>query len=615
MPTSSYMPDVKVEIAWDSNWITPAGDRTWTDVSEYVELAEGLSIVLGRQDERSTADANQLTLTLDNSDGRFTAGLSSSPYYPNVRLGRPVRVTADPVDGDESVRFFGFLDELPVEWSDDTDATAYVRVTATSRLARLGGAAGLLSIVEETILTDGPVAYYTLGEPEGSTQANDSSGNGAGPLALQGDPALPVMFGNATGPGTDGLTAATFAGGQYLKGPGPGSISGITVECFFAISDPTSEGYLVAALQNGVGPVAGIYVAAPGFLHGFANTSLDLSYATSVNDDAIHHAALTWSGTSAALYVDGVSVATGSTSGSPSANELYLGYLNLKGTAAHVAVYDTALTGTQIAAHAAAGLNGFSGELTSERLERYAALAGIPAGEVSTETGQTAVSHIDTTDKTAVELMRECETTEGGVLFDAPDGTLTMHNRAHRYAAISAYTLTMDGDQEVEAGYSPKLDRTGLINDATAQNGDGTVTARRVDTDSRDSYGRATASVTTYSTDPNQPANVVGWKVYAGKDPKERAPQLAVNTLAQAGKTVGCAAIMATTLGDKITVAGRPSQAATEDVDYFVEGYTETYGPESLTFVFNVSPAAPYDEVLVIGDATRGVIGTNPVAF
>ncbi len=50
MTTSNYMPDVKVEIAFDSGWSTAAASRTWTDVSQYVELAEGISITVGRQD-------------------------------------------------------------------------------------------------------------------------------------------------------------------------------------------------------------------------------------------------------------------------------------------------------------------------------------------------------------------------------------------------------------------------------------------------------------------------------------------------------------------------------------------------------------------------------------
>lgn len=86
------LPDVQVEIAFDSGWATPAVDRTWTDVSDYVELAEGIGIGIGRGDEFNIADANTLALTLDNRDGRFTPGKATSPYYPDVKIGRPIRV-------------------------------------------------------------------------------------------------------------------------------------------------------------------------------------------------------------------------------------------------------------------------------------------------------------------------------------------------------------------------------------------------------------------------------------------------------------------------------------------------------------------------------------------
>src|SRR5687768_13135208 len=112
---SSYMPDVQVEIAFDSGYTTPAASRTWTDVSAYVELADQIDIGFGRQDERSTADANDLSLTLDNTDGRFTAHRSASPYYPNVKIGRPIRVKVTPPGGSTVTRFVGFIDEWPVE--------------------------------------------------------------------------------------------------------------------------------------------------------------------------------------------------------------------------------------------------------------------------------------------------------------------------------------------------------------------------------------------------------------------------------------------------------------------------------------------------------------------
>jgi hypothetical protein len=231
---SNYMPSLTVEIAFNAGVNTPAALRTWTDVSDFLELDAGISITFGRGDERSTADANHLTLTLDNKDGRFTAGKTSGPYGAYVKLGRPIRVVSDPVDGIPFVEFLGFIDELPVEWSEGTDAYAKVVISASSRLSRIGTQAQLKSIVETAILADRPIAYYTLGEPEGSTQANDSSGNRGEPLPLFGGTGTPVVFGSATGPGTDGLTAAQFtATSDFLLGYTTLTGSSLTVEGAF----------------------------------------------------------------------------------------------------------------------------------------------------------------------------------------------------------------------------------------------------------------------------------------------------------------------------------------------------------------------------------------------
>lgn len=89
---TGYPPDVTVEVAFNSGVRdTPAG-RVWTDVSDYVELDQEIGITGGRPDEKSAAEPNTMSLVVDNSDGRFSPGYSSGAYYPNVKIGRPIRV-------------------------------------------------------------------------------------------------------------------------------------------------------------------------------------------------------------------------------------------------------------------------------------------------------------------------------------------------------------------------------------------------------------------------------------------------------------------------------------------------------------------------------------------
>lgn len=617
MTVSNFMPDVVVEIAFDSGYGTLDADRTWTDVSDYVELADGINITWGRQNERSQADPNQLSLTLDNSDGRFTAERVTGAYYPNVKLDRPIRVKATPVDGPEKVRFLGYINEWPVEW-DGTDTYAKAMITASSRLSRVGYTATLKSAIEQAILADSPTAYYVLGEPSGATQANDSVGRTA--LLLAGDPTLPLVFGNATGPGTDSLTACQFAAGQYLRGSGEFLAAGSTwtLEGFFLTAGTTSA---LMRLTTGAGDTINVAM-----LTGQISVQVSVTTAgvttiaeaitpLAYNDGATHHFAARQNGATLSILVDGVSVASfGSTPAVTAGGTLALGQF-YTGVLAHVAMWgSTALSDAQILSHATAGLTGYAGETTDERVIRYAAYANIPADELDVETGSTTMAHVDTTGQQVVELMRLAETTEGGVLYDERDGTLTMHNRAHRYVVAAALTLDV-GQHMVEVGYQPQLDRTYLVNDVTAANVAGTYSARSFDQQSVDDYGPMALQFTTASEDDDAPLQAASWLVGVYKNPGLRVASCGVDALAQVGKAPNCYDVLAVTVGSKITVGGHPQQMSYSSVDYFVEGGTETYGPESLRLTWNLSPTSPWDQTLILGDANRGFLGTNPLAY
>ncbi|UBU10039.1 hypothetical protein [Nonomuraea gerenzanensis] len=87
----TVMPTVWCEIAFTKD---AGGFNLWRDVTGYVEWDQGVTIARRRSHELDEVQPGTLSLTLDNSDGRFTAGRTSSPYYPNVTLNRPIRIRA-----------------------------------------------------------------------------------------------------------------------------------------------------------------------------------------------------------------------------------------------------------------------------------------------------------------------------------------------------------------------------------------------------------------------------------------------------------------------------------------------------------------------------------------
>lgn len=82
-----------VEVGFGSTMTTPPGDIVWTDIAGRVDVAEqGVTINRGASDELAEIQTGTCTLLLDNFDGALSPGVATSPYYPNVRKGTPLRV-------------------------------------------------------------------------------------------------------------------------------------------------------------------------------------------------------------------------------------------------------------------------------------------------------------------------------------------------------------------------------------------------------------------------------------------------------------------------------------------------------------------------------------------
>lgn len=503
--------------------------------------------------------------------------------------------------GSTSTRYVGFIDEWPVEW-DGTDAYAKATIRAASRRARLGLSTKLRSMPEEAILAARPVGYWTLGDPADSTAAADSSGRLADPLVVtdQAGMASPaIVFGNATGPGTDGLTAAEFADGQYLEGT-----PSTAPRAFHAAFRTTVDAGSVMRVGN-----LNIYVEGGGALRANLNGGGSTLTGPDVNDGATHDVVLTFAPAGTCeLYVDGVLVDS-DTGGTDPSGALRVG-IGFTGTIAHVAYYD-ATSSTPDAEGIALAVAG-TAERTDERLTRLLGWAGVAASEISTQTGDETMTYQLTTGQSVVDALQEVESTEGGVLFDGADGRVTFHNRSHRYLAATEATFDM-ASQQVESDYAPKLDRTTLVNDATVENPTTERSARYSDSDSIDEYGVASTTATSVVDDDDRLQQKAAWLVTSYAEPRPRVPSLTVDLLAQVGGTPSAADILALTVGSRVTVTNQPAQADTTDADYFVEGYTEAIGPQSYRITFNLSPTYPSLSTFVLNNETRGKLDSTYV--
>jgi len=623
MTTSTRMPDVKVEIAFNAGYITPAASRTWTDVSQYVELRDLVKIVYGRTDESTRADANRLDLTLDNTDGRFTAGKVGSPYYPNVKIGRPIKVTVTPVGGAPSIRFLGYVDEWPTAWAQGTDAYAKADIAASSRIARLGFDTELQGALDEQVLLGDPDAYYPMNEPDTATAAADSTSQSP-PLMPLGIGAAPT-FGAPAGLQDPDRTGVQFTSGKYLRtliGPTLSTAgAGVLVEAFtivqlnnvgiFELTENTYSNYYevgndVSIQHVGDGRVEALFGGSD-----YGLTVMSPAYAAGTRLHVAARLYVSGANQVGELFINGVSVGTDTTPHTVDAAPQYLwaGHAPF-GTGTSVVsniVINAALA--DLPARASVGVAGFDGDTASARIIRYATFAGIDPAEVNADAGTAPVSPIETQGRTAIDAMRAVEITEGGVLHDARDNTLRFRGRAARYNTTTALTVSATLG-EIEAGLEPKLDRAALVNDVTATANDGT-SVRVVNQPSADEYGHARDNLD-IASNIEAATQAANWAVNTHGEPQSRIPAFGVNLmpLNLAGQTN----LLAADIGTRLTAAGLPVQAPAGSLDYFVEGYAETIGEESYMFDFNVSPTTGYD-VWTCQDATFGAFDEYPIAL
>lgn len=154
-------PDIRVEIDV-TNQPTNAS-RVWTNITPYVRQ---LSYQRGgRSHELRRTDAGTLTMLLDNRDGRFDPTNTASPYYPNLKRMRWLRVTGKWA-GVEYARWAGLVEGWAQEWPElGRDAVTTVQAADAFKILALydlGGksyASALTGTRVGSVLTDVAVPY------------------------------------------------------------------------------------------------------------------------------------------------------------------------------------------------------------------------------------------------------------------------------------------------------------------------------------------------------------------------------------------------------------------------------------------------------------------------
>jgi hypothetical protein len=117
---------------------------TWADISDFVYQRDTLTITGGRSEQGDTAQPAQVTLTLNNRDGRFSPLYSGGVFYPylqrNVQLRIGVNDTSSSGNVYSGYRFYGEVAHWPPLRPVRRDV--YVQVTASGPLRQIRSGGG-----------------------------------------------------------------------------------------------------------------------------------------------------------------------------------------------------------------------------------------------------------------------------------------------------------------------------------------------------------------------------------------------------------------------------------------------------------------------------------------
>lgn len=456
-----------VEAAWGAILTQPSGTWPWTDITAdvQVETSNNIVITTGRADEHATPAPASCRFTLDDRTNKY----SQSPLgvnWPNVKRGTPIRVRLILNNATYTI-FQGNAVGFTPEW-DTTGRYAITHVEATGLFRRLGqGNPPLQSTMRlYTPAITGLQQYWPM-EDQAGAPAFASGISGGVPMSyvlgsdvittpnpsftLHQDTtfvcsdALPVMNGSAF----VNIPAYTGTGScqvrMLINWPTSANAlpDGTTVFSLYTTGSPPGRWDVVyhtgGSLSIAVFDQGGNSLGATGSF-GLALDGQPLMVQLSlVFDSGAGNTIFT-------LYTMGpggssptVNANTISSTSVGVARSLVLlpGNVNTHVAMGHVTVQSVATTMTEMVQPLAA----FDGETAQARINRLLALAGVGNVTYVSDGVKTSVLTGPQRIDTLVNLLREAEQTEPGVLLDGLNSSMSFYSRTGEENQVANLTI------------------------------------------------------------------------------------------------------------------------------------------------------------------------------
>lgn len=581
-PSEDTHPRLAIEVAFTTGALDPPA---WVDVTGDVRYWESMR---GRGRELERFQPGRATIVFANRSRQYDAAYDAGPWFGNLKPMRRLRIR-ETFSGVTYPVFDGFVDRWVLDYPNSgKDAVATVIATDGFKIhARTDlGRSVYTSVVQE----DGPVLWWRLDEnqtvADETLTALDSGGATADNGTFVGFPKLGAEGLIVHDPGTGMQTSDSVINpGTPNQGVERGGFGTIfdndpwTIELWcrpeVEAADATGD-YLVAA-RVGAGMGTGMVLAydnTGGGRFGFAivnsvSTTFDVVSATGLPPWQRYHVVVTH-GTDRVLrmYVNGTKTTGDTTTGTLSNhNELLVahnddivdpGERNWRGTMAEVAIYTTALTDDQVAAHYAAGSAPWQNDLPGARAGRVLDEAEWPADLREIDTGDVTLQSAEL-GTSALEHLQKVAETEFGLLFMSRTGDVRLVARDAVFARTPDPVVF--GDDTGEVGYRAITFDDGdtvIRNRATISRLNG-VARTDEDTASVEEFGRFDYTLDgLLHTSDAYSADYAEFIVDEYKDPRRRVTSLVVGPPIVGDEDVVVPAQLGRELGEAITVRSRP---------------------------------------------------------
>jgi hypothetical protein len=636
---------VAVEVAWgaDLTDLTGAG-WTWTDITTDVVLRDGEQIVigLGRPDFSSETQTAEMRCMLDNRSGAYSEG-GLSPNWPNIRRGTPVRVRVSTDNGATwNLRFQGNANGFTPRWDEATGRWATVELSASGPLRKLNqGTLPAKSVYATEIpKSSGWSSLIVYWPAEGGDDIHDNPTliPASGRPALVLDPAYaPKVVNNPSnsafplsGPYQSAFKMATDDPMPSYTSTGilqvrmmvaiPGAFPVPQWQPLFYMTTTNSTvptwslqinetGDLRLIGQNGSGTTVRTGDTVGFNMNGAARL---ISVIFDNNGSALDTTITTLDPLGVAGFYDqsftstNIGTLTDMDVIGPDFSKDGTGTSN--GLVAHISVQNSA---TDITATATKSVwQGLPGETVTARLTRLCNNHGIAlsvldsaVAENASITGTMGPQYYDT----LTTLIRECEMTGQGVLYDGLGVGLTYVTKKRREAnANGPASLVLDASQaQLMEPFQPVDDDQGTINHCDVQKRNGAVATYI------DSSGPLGANVigdysTSLAVNPNSDVDLIRyaqWAVGLGTQQGYRYPTISFALETNAGLIPGWLACTPQARVDVTNVAAVRRQHPDERIRLLLEGWHETIDAFTWRVTANTSSALPWN-VVVLAAAT-----------